>query len=176
MCLLFQFFKVSFIIVFFCLTYFYIIIFSLNSLLLLSLVYLLWNWCFIVFITWWPEDFRIFVLLSFGNKFVLWLLSLTAVVYENSAFSVVWSSRVDYSFLGEYCWLCLGPYFRWLDFFSFVVSWSNLWCFDWNLLCFVLLEMCCSREWFSDFFYVFDFSFQFGDCFIAECYNIFHKS
>ena len=117
--LLFEFFTVSFIIAFFCLAYFYMRIFSLNFLLLLSLVYLLWNWCFIVFITWWPEDFRIFALLSFGNKFVLRLPFLTAVAYEISAFSVVWSSRVNYSSLGEYCWLCLGPYFRWLNFFSF---------------------------------------------------------
>ena len=76
---------------------------------------------------------------------------------RNLSFSVVWSSRMYSSSLVEYCWVCLGRYFTWLNFFSLrcfeersLMFWLEfvVFCTSWN---------CFSREWFSDFVLCFRF-------------------
>ena len=88
---------------------------------------------------------------------------------------MVWSLQVN-CFLVNTAEFALVHILNYWTFLVCIVLRSNLWCFDWNLLCFTLLEMCCSREWFSGFFLCFQFQLPiFDDCFVVECY-IFHKS
>ena len=119
------------------------------------------------------KDFWIFVLLFFRHNFVILLPFLTAAACEICPFSVVWSSLMDSSSLGEYYWTCLGLYFRWLNF-------SNLHCFKEQPLDLLIgiycvlhfLKFLVLENGFQILFYVFDFTLQVGDCFVTECYDI----
>lgn len=100
---------------------------------------------------------RCFCYSFFGNKIVLLLTFLTAVVYEVCLFSVVSFSRVGSLPIHEYCWVFLGLYFRWLNFLS-------LCCFKERSLMFwlkfILFCTSCNVLFsrFFNFFFVFSIS------------------
>ena len=115
-----------------------LIVFLINFLLLLSwvdfvkLVFLCYHY-FIIY-----QKMLGYLCCSFSeiSLFLILLPFLTAAVYEICLFSVVWSLQVDSLSLNEYCWVCLGLYFRWLNLLRLHCMWLEfiVFCTSWNVL------------------------------------------
>ena len=137
---------------------------------------MLWNWCFVVFIAWWfiKRFSNICAALFFEKNLFYCYLSSQALRTKFVFFCSLIFAQMYSSSLGEYCWVCPGPYFRWLNIFS-------LRCFEERSLMFWLEFIVFCTSWnlffiengFQILFYGFDFRLQVGDCFVAECYDIF---
>ena len=95
---------------------------------------------------------------------------------RNLSFSAVWSSRMYSSSLVEYCWVCLGRYFRWLNFFSLrcfeepsPMCWLEfvVFCTSWNLFFSGMVFRSCSMFSISNFKLVIVLSQNVMICFLS---------